>query len=220
MKLYRGQILGIAGLEGSGRYALVRSIFGLTSYDQGKIFVNSKEIKIKNPRIAIHYGIGFLSRDRKGEGIFPKMDLVENVMMVKTLQDRKLNRRLNEKATQDFIGKLSISYSSLKQVINGLSGGNQQKCLVSRWLAKDPQIIIMEEPTRGIDIGAKAEMFKIIRNLADDGKSIIVISTELDELIDECDKIITMQRGKLSGEVIAEKTNKEEIMKMATGVAG
>jgi ABC-type sugar transport system ATPase subunit len=104
-------------------------------------------------------------------------------------------------------------------VINGLSGGNQQKSLVSRWLAEDPQIIIMEEPTRGIDVGAKVEMFKIIRNLADNGKSIIVISTEMDELLDECDKIIVMQRGELSGEVIAKKTNKEEIMKMATGVA-
>jgi len=217
-KLYKSQILGIAGLEGSGRYALVRSIFGLTGYDQGKILVNSKEIKIRNPRDAIHHGIGFLSRDRKGEGIFPKMDLVKNIMMVKILQDGKLNRKSNEKITQNFIEKLSIAHSSLKQVINGLSGGNQQKCLVSKWLAKNPQIIIMEEPTRGIDVGAKAEMFKIIRNLADVGKSIIIISSEMDELLDECDKIIAMQRGELSGEVIAKKTNKEEIMKMVTGV--
>ena len=218
-KLYKGQILGIAGLEGSGRYALVRAIFGLTSYDHGKILVNSKEIKIKNPRTSIQYGIGFLSRDRKGEGIFPKMDLVQNIIMVKTLKDRKVNRKINEKIAEGFIKKLSIAHSHLKQVINGLSGGNQQKCLVSRWLAKDPQIIIMEEPTRGIDIGAKAEMFKIIRELANDGKSIIVISTEMDELLDECDKIIVMQRGELSGEVIAEKTNKAEIMKMATGIS-
>lgn len=218
-KLYKSQILGIAGLEGSGRYALFRAIFGLTSYDHGKILVNSKEIKIKNPRTAINCGIGFLSRDRKEEGIFPKMDLVENIMMVKTLKDRKLNRKISDKITLSFIKKLSIVHSHLNQVINGLSGGNQQKCLVSRWLAEDPQIIIMEEPTRGIDVGAKVEMFKIIRNLADTGKSIIVISTEMDELLDECDKIIVMQRGELSGEVVAKKTNKEEIMKMATGVA-
>jgi len=218
-KLFKGQILGIAGLEGSGRYALARAIFGLTGYDHGKILINLKEIKIKNPMTAIHYGIGFLSRDRKEEGIFPKMDLVENIMMVKTLKDRKINRKINEKITGSFIEKLSIAHSHLRQVISGLSGGNQQKCLVSRWLAEDPQIIIMEEPTRGIDIGAKAEMFKIIRNLADSGKSIIMISTEMDELLDECDKIIVMQRGELSGEVMAEKTNKEEIMKMATGIA-
>ena len=146
------------------------------------------------------------------------MDLVENIIIVKTLDDRKKDRNKNETIAESFIKKLSIVYTHLHQVINGLSGGNQQKCIISKWLAKDPQIIIMEEPTRGIDVGAKAEIFRIIRDLADSGKSIIVISTELDELLDECDKIIVMHSGKLKGEVVAENTNKEEIMKMATGV--
>jgi ribose transport system ATP-binding protein len=217
--LYKGEILGIAGLEGSGRYALVRSLFGLQRYDSGKIIVNGKEVRIKNPKDAIKSGIGFLSKDRKDEGIFEKMNLVKNISMVQVLDDKVFKNKKNEGTTQSFIEMLSIKCNSIKQNISSLSGGNQQKCIVSRWLAKNPQIIIMEEPTRGIDVGAKAEMFRIMQNLADNGKSIIFISTELEELIHECDKILVMQRGQLAGEVIGAKATKEEIMTLATGIS-
>lgn len=217
--LYKGEILGIAGLEGSGRYALVRSIFGLHRYDRGKISVNGKEVRIRRPKDAIRSGIGFLSRDRKDEGIFGKMNLIKNISMVNTLDDRVFQNKRNADRTKTFVDKLRIKCNSIRQNISSLSGGNQQKCIVSRWLAKNPQIIIMEEPTRGIDVGAKAEMFRIMQDMADNGKSIIFISTELEELIHECDKILVMQRGQLEGEVIGAKATKEEIMTLATGIS-
>jgi ribose transport system ATP-binding protein len=217
--LHRGEILGIAGLEGSGRYALGRALFGIHPYDSGRLYIFSEEKRIRNPRDAIKCKIGFLSRDRKEEGIFAKLNLLKNITMVTSLRDTIFNQSRYVGITQNFIDKLSIKCSSIYQNITSLSGGNQQKSIVSRWLAENPEVIIMEEPTHGIDVGAKAEMFRIMNDMAEQGASIIFISSELDELMTECNRIIVMHAGRITGDVIPSKTNKEEIMTLATGVS-
>ncbi|UCF97261.1 MAG: sugar ABC transporter ATP-binding protein [Spirochaetaceae bacterium] len=217
--LNRGEILGVAGLEGSGRFQLGRALYGMVPYDQGKIHIFKKEVKIKKPRDAINNGIGFISRDRKVEGIFSLLDLIKNVTMVVTLDEKIVNSTKNTELTRRFIDKLRIVCSSIKQNISSLSGGNQQKSIVARWLVKNPRIIIMEEPTHGIDVGAKVEMFEIIRQLSKSGTSIIIISSEIGELIHECDRILIMKSGEIKGEVTSSKTNEHEIMSIATGIA-
>jgi ABC-type sugar transport system ATPase subunit len=190
----------------------------MVPYDQGKIHIFKKEVKIKRPIDAINNGIGFISRDRKVEGIFSLLDLIKNITMVVTLGEKIINRNRNTELTRRFIDKLRIVCSSIKQNISNLSGGNQQKSIVARWLAKNPRIIIMEEPTHGIDVGAKVEMFEIIRQLSKSGTSIIIISSEISELIHECDRILIMKSGEIKGEVDSSETNEHEIMSIATGI--
>jgi ABC-type sugar transport system ATPase subunit len=217
-KLHEGEILGFAGLEGSGRFALGRAVFGIDPYDSGRILIRSREARIRNPRDAIKNRIGFISRYRKEEGIFHKMDLTKNISMVITTQDKRLNPFKYEQIARKFVDMLRIKCSSIRQMIMGLSGGNQQKSIVARWLASEPRIIVMEEPAHGIDVGAKAEMFRIIKEMAQNGTSIMFISSELDELMNECDRIVIMNRGRIADEVIPASTSKEEIMAMATAV--
>jgi ribose transport system ATP-binding protein len=216
--LRKGEILGIAGLEGSGRFEMGRSLFGLLPYETGEIRLFGKVVRIRNPIDAIRNGIGFISRDRKGEGIFSLMDLVKNMSMIVSLEDALINNMKFARIAREYIEKMNINCSSINQNISSLSGGNQQKSIVSRWLAKGPKVIIMEEPTHGIDVGAKAEMFEIVASLARGGASIIIISSELNELINECDRILIMRTGELTGEVDASATSEQEIMTFATGI--
>jgi ABC-type sugar transport system ATPase subunit len=216
---YKGEILGVAGLEGSGRFQLGRALYGINPYDEGTIEINNKAVKICKPIDAIKNGIGFISRDRKAEGIFSLLDLIKNITMVVSLDVRLVNNNKQSEITRKFVNKLRIMCSSIKQNVSSLSGGNQQKSIVARWLARNPQIIIMEEPTHGIDVGAKVEMFEIIRELARGGTSVIIISSEIDELIHECDRILVMRSGEIKGEVVSSETDEHEIMSIATGIS-
>lgn len=216
--MYKNEILGIAGLEGCGRYELVRSIFGMISNATGKVYLNGKRISLRTPYQSIKNKVGFLARERKEEGIFPNYNVELNISMPLTLGKRKIQDKLLRKTALDQINRLSIKCKDEKQMIINLSGGNQQKCIVARWLVCNPEILIMEEPTRGIDVGSKSEIFKIIRGLAKSGKSILIISSEMSELINECNRILVMSSGKITGTVKASQTTQEEIMALATGI--
>jgi ribose transport system ATP-binding protein len=218
LTVHEGEIVGISGLEGSGRFELGRAIFGLLPYESGRIFLLGQEVRIRKPIDAIQKGIGFISRDRKGEGIFRIFDLIKNITIVISLKERTVNDSRNVKVASQFVESLRIVCTSIRQNISSLSGGNQQKSIVARWLAKRPRLIIMEEPTHGIDVGAKAEMFEIIRELARGGTSVVIISSELNELISECDRILVMRNGEIGGEVASSETNEQEIMAIATGI--
>ncbi len=218
-QLYEKEILGIAGLEGSGRYDLVRSIFGITRFTRGRVLVDGKDLKIGHPVSAIYNQIGFLTRERKREGIFYKMSLIKNISMIKSLGHMIWNEKKYKSSTNSLIEQLQIKCAGSLQSIDELSGGNQQKAIMARIISAKPRIIIMEEPTRGIDVGSKAEIFRIMRNLANSGTSIIIISSELDDLIKECDRLLVMHRGRIAGNVMARGMIKEEIMSMATGIS-
>jgi len=222
-QLRKGEILGIGGLVGAQRSELVEAIFGIRGIKKGTITYKGKLIKIKRPHDAIMQGIALLTEDRRATGIFGVLSIAENVSIASLDQyvDHHfiLNNKKIEKLVQDNVKKLSIKTPSSKTKIQSLSGGNQQKVIISRWLANDPDIFILDEPTRGIDVGAKYEIYTIIADLAKQGKSIVMISSELPELIGMSDRIIVMCGGRVSGEVSREEATQENIMNLATKFA-
>jgi len=222
-QLRKGEILGIGGLVGAQRSELVEAIFGIRGIKTGTITYKGKQIKIRRPHDAISQGIALLTEDRRATGIFGVLSIAENVSIASLDQYVDfhfiLNNRKIEKLVQDNVKKLHIKTPSSKTKIQSLSGGNQQKVIISRWLANDPDILILDEPTRGIDVGAKYEIYTIIAELAKQGKSIVMISSELPELIGMSDRIIVMCAGKISGEVEKEEATQENIMSLATKFA-
>lgn len=218
--LRKGEILGIGGLVGAQRTELVEGIFGIRASSFGEVKLNGKTLKINHPRDAIRKGISLLTEDRRGSGIFGVLSVRDNVS-VASLNDYvdfhiKLNNRKLNALAEDNIRKLSIKTPSTKTKIQSLSGGNQQKVIISRWLARDPEIFILDEPTRGIDVGAKYEIYSIMVSLARAGKSVIMISSEMPELLGMSDRILVMCEGKLSGIVEGKDANQEKIMELAT----
>lgn len=218
--LRKGEILGIGGLVGAQRTELVEGIFGIRASSFGEVKLNGKTLKINHPRDAIRKGISLLTEDRRGSGIFGVLSVRDNVS-VASLDDYvdfhiKLNNRKLNALAEDNIRKLSIKTPSTKTKIQSLSGGNQQKVIISRWLARDPEIFILDEPTRGIDVGAKYEIYSIMVSLARAGKSVIMISSEMPELLGMSDRILVMCEGKLSGIVEGKDANQEKIMELAT----
>ncbi len=218
--LRAGEILGFAGLIGAGRTELMEAIFGLTQFDSGSIILKGKECRFKSPLEAIRARIGFVTEDRKASGIFPDMSVKDNMIMpdLKTyktkglLDDRKIVSSSIEQKDA-----LRIKTPTLEQLIKNLSGGNQQKVLISRWLLMQPEILILDEPTRGIDVGAKAEIHMLISKLAQEGKAIILISSEMPEIISMSDRILVMHEGCITGELSKEQATQEMIMNYATG---
>jgi ABC-type sugar transport system ATPase subunit len=215
-KLFKGEVLGFYGLQGSGRTELVETIFGLRHADEGEILYHGKKLKAKRPQHAIQQGIVLIPEDRRRAGIFGNMDVKDNVGII---HDKKISRStflVKSKIidiTQKYVGELRIKMSSVKQMIGNLSGGNQQKVIISRCLSTNPQVLIMDEPTRGIDVGAKAEIYKILRRLKkEEGKAIIVVSSELEEIISECDRVIVMRNGKISVRLTGDEISKENIL--------
>lgn len=215
----RGEVLGFAGLDGAGRSELFENIFGISERQSGKIFLDSKEITNKNPREAIKNGFAFLTEERRSTGIFSILDICENT----TVSSLKKYRRIfyisegqRRRDTDRQIRDMRVKTPDRKTKIRSLSGGNQQKVILSRWVLTHPEILILDEPTRGIDVGAKYEIYKIIDKLACDGKCVIVISSELSELLGICDRIYVMSNGKIAGEVDAKNTSQESIMALAT----
>ncbi|MCI8303742.1 MAG: sugar ABC transporter ATP-binding protein [Lawsonibacter sp.] len=216
----KGEILGVAGLVGAQRTELMEGLFGLRSHTAGRIIYQGRELKINQPKDAINAGIAMLTEDRRATGILGVLSIADNVSIASLnqyliggimLDDKKI-----EQLVQDNVAKLSIKTPSSKTQIQSLSGGNQQKVLISRWLANDPDIFILDEPTRGIDVGAKYEIYCIIAALAKQGKSIIMISSEMSELIGMSDRIMVMCDGRITGFIDGAEANQENIMALAT----
>ncbi len=219
-KLRRGEILGVSGLVGAQRTELFEGIFGLRAKTKGVLTHNGKVLKIRRPHDAISNKIALITEDRRGSGIFGVLSIEDNVSIASLRQYLEYRVMLNQKKidslVKDNIAKLNIKTPSGKTQIQTLSGGNQQKVIISRWLANDPDILIMDEPTRGIDVGAKYEIYCIISQLAAEGKSIILISSEMGELIGMADRIMVMCDGKITGFAEGEGMNQENIMGLAT----
>ena len=220
-QLHKGEILGFGGLVGAQRTELMEGIFGIRGIASGEIYMHDKKVKIKHPIDAMNAGIGLITEDRRGNGIFGCLSIKDNVGV--SIYNKYLNagfvlnhKKINEIVTSS-IKKLSIKTPSMKEHISNLSGGNQQKVIVARWLANDPDVLIMDEPTRGIDVGAKHEIYEIMCDLAKQGKAIIMISSEMSELLGMSDRICVMCNGKLTGEVKEpEDMTQAKIMEYAT----
>ncbi|MDP6547022.1 MAG: sugar ABC transporter ATP-binding protein [Phycisphaerae bacterium] len=212
-----GQVLGVAGLLGSGRTELARILFGSDACDDGEIEIAGVGAHLRTPRDAIRLGVGFCSEDRKAEGIFPHMSVMEN-MTIGILDELSsggvLSRKTQTKVVQTYIDKLGIKTSGPDQRMGELSGGNQQKVLLARWLCKKPILMILDEPMRGIDLGAKSEIEDIIADLAGNGVAVLMISSEMEELIRSCDKIVVLSEGRKVGQLAAREISEERIMQM------
>ena len=219
LKLRKGEILGIAGLDGSGRTELLCALFGIYKRDGGKIFLDGKEIYNKNPSEAIKNGFALITEERRASGIFGILDIVENTT-ISSLPKYKRYQLISEKrrrtATDEYINKMRIKTATRAAKISSLSGGNQQKVILSRWLLTEPRILLLDEPTRGIDVGAKYEIYAILNDLVAKGRSIIVVSSEMPELLGICDRILVMSGGRVAGEVNARTTTQNEIMTLAS----
>ncbi|THE13962.1 sugar ABC transporter ATP-binding protein [Bacillus timonensis] len=219
-ELRKGEILGFSGLVGAGRSELMKCIFGLDSFEQGEIMVNGTKVNIKNPNDAIKNKIAYVTENRKEEGLFLTQSVKYN-LTIKILQDfikfLRVNFKYENNETNHYINELSIKTPSPEQEVGNLSGGNQQKVLISRWLATKPQVLILDEPTRGVDVGAKAEIYAIMNRLAKEGVSIIMISSELPEVINMSDRVAVMYKGKIQKILNKEDSDQETIMHYATG---
>ncbi len=218
--LRKGEILGIGGLVGAQRSELFEAMFGIRHIKHGSIAYRGRQIKIRQPKDAIRQGIALLTEDRRETGIFGVLSIADNVSIASLHKYLDfgfvLNHKKIDQLVKDNVKKLSIKTPSSRTKIQSLSGGNQQKVIISRWLANNPDIFILDEPTRGIDVGAKYEIYSIIADLAKQGKSIIMISSELPELIGMSDRIMVMCDGRVSGIVEKEEATQENIMSLAT----
>jgi rhamnose transport system ATP-binding protein len=214
----KGEIVGLGGLVGAGRTDVARAIFGIAPADSGEILVNGKRVTINQPTDAIALGIAFVPEDRAVAGIFRTLAVEENISAAvpgKIAPAGFIRRALERSMAQDSVHKLRIRLASLRQPIGELSGGNQQKAILARWLLTDPGILILDEPTRGIDIGVKAEFYDMIGELAASGRAILLISSELPELLALCDRVLVMAEGSLTADIPRAQANQEVIMKAA-----
>jgi len=213
--LKKGEVLGITGLVGAGRTELVRAIFGADKFDNGEIFVNGRKEDIRNVMKAIDLKIGLVPEERKVGGLIHDFSVAKNITLVglkKTIRKTFLNNALEKEAADRYKKMLRISTPSLNMSIEALSGGNQQKCIISKWLYVDADIMIFDEPTRGIDVGAKQEIYRILDNLARQGTAIIIVSSELPEILGMCDRILVMCDGRITAELNGDETSQEEIL--------
>jgi ribose transport system ATP-binding protein len=222
--LRKGEILGFAGLMGAGRTEVCRAIFGADPYDDGEIVVKGQPVHIKNPTDAVAAGIGYLSEDRKRYGLATGLD-VESNMVLAALEKfvggaGTVDTAKTRAAGEDHVRSLAIKTPSLQQTVKNLSGGNQQKVVIGKWLTADTEILIFDEPTRGIDVGAKSEIYKLLNELAHQGKSIIMISSELPEILRMSHRIVVMCEGRITGVLTAAEANQERIMTYATQRSG
>ncbi|MDR6554716.1 sugar ABC transporter ATP-binding protein [Paenibacillus qinlingensis] len=217
--LAKGEILGFAGLMGAGRTEVARAIFGADAIDSGEIRIHGQQVRIQAPHDAVRHGIGYLSEDRKRFGLMVDMDVKMNIALASYRKARRLgwmqDSIIGEKA-QHYVEALQIKTPTIHQQVKFLSGGNQQKVVIGKWLLRDCDILIFDEPTRGIDVGAKTEIYKLLDDLAAQGKSIIMISSELPEILRMSHRIMVMCEGRITGELTQHEATQEAIMKFAT----
>jgi ribose transport system ATP-binding protein len=202
-ELKKGEILGLAGLDGAGRTLIARAIFGADKRTSGKICIEGKEVQIRNTRDAIKAGMGFITEDRKEQGLVLNASVEQNISIASLnniLGGHLLNKEKERKMAEKYVDALDIKTPSLRQKVILLSGGNQQKCIIGRWCEIEPKILIMDEPTRGIDVSAKYEIYVIMKNLVESGNSIIFISSDLSEIMNMSNRVLTVSEGALTGE--------------------
>ena len=218
-ELRKGEILGFSGLMGAGRTEVARLIFGADKKDSGKIFINGKEVSINTPQDAVAHGIGYLSEDRKRYGLIVDKSVEENTV-ISSLNDFVkgifIDKAKSKEVSQKYVESLKTKTPSVSQLVKKLSGGNQQKVVIAKWLVKNSDILIFDEPTRGIDVGAKSEIYALMERLAKEGKSIIMISSELPEVLRMSDRVIVMCEGRITGILDIAEANQEVIMQSAT----
>jgi ribose transport system ATP-binding protein len=219
LTVHRGEIVGIAGLVGAGRTELAESIFGARRVDDGQVWINGKRVKIDSPRRSIRHRLGFLTEDRNKEGLVLGLTVKENVALP-SLDIRQhwgfVNLKAEGEVVEGMARDLSLRTSSLSADVENLSGGNRQKAVLAKWLISGPELLIFDEPTRGIDVGAKSEIWRLMRELADQGKGVLMISSELPEIVGMSDRIVVMHRGCVVGELEGGSATEEEVMMLAT----
>ncbi len=218
-ELHKGEILGFSGLMGAGRTETARAIFGADPKQSGDIYMNGEKVTINTPQDAVNHGIGYLSEDRKRFGIVVQKSVAENTTLA-TLKEYLsgifINKRKEEKVAQEFVDSLATKTPGVDQLVVNLSGGNQQKVVIAKWLCRNSDVLIFDEPTRGIDVGAKNEIYKLMNKLAAEGKAIIMISSEMTEILRMSDRIVVMCEGKITGELDIAEATQENIMNLAT----
>jgi len=217
--LHAGEILGVAGLIGAGRTELMRALFGIERRTSGRVLISGEEVSIKTPADAISAGMGLVPEDRKELGVILEMCVTENISLpsIGSYNPPFLDRQREKQVAAEHVEYLDIKTPSLSQEVQFLSGGNQQKVALAKWLALNPKVLILDEPTRGIDVGSKSEIYKLIRQLADRGMGVIMISSELEEIIGLSDRVLVMHEGKCTGMLAEDRISEENIMKLATG---
>ena len=220
-KIARGEILGFSGLIGAGRSELMELIFGLSKLKSGKILLEGKPITPKSAREAIMLGMGFATEDRKSTGLVTERSICENSDYEFKVKTRAILTYPNQmqQRSEKMISRLNIKCIGPNQLVKNLSGGNQQKVVLSKWLSVDPRILIVDEPTRGIDVGARQEIYTILRELAGEGKAIIVVSSDITEILSICHRVIAMHEGKITGELSGKNRTEQNIMNYAANVA-
>ena len=221
--LKKGEILGLVGLVGAGRTEIVRAIFGADKVKGHTILIDGQTVKIKNPMNAKHLGIGLVPEDRKNQGLVLPFSVQSNVSMAILENIKKLgfiNRSAEKGVAENQVNSLGIKTPSLNATVQYLSGGNQQKCVVGRWLALNPRILILDEPTRGIDVGAKFEIYLLMKRIVENGGSVILISSELPEVLNMSNRVLTINDGRITGEFNPEVTDPDKIMEKALGLQG
>ncbi len=218
-KARRGEVLGLAGLDGSGRTETLENIFGIATRKSGTIKLDGKQVLNRNSRESIKNGFALLTEERRATGIFGILNIRENTVISSLKRHKRAGIYLSEssmkKDTQEYIEKMRTKTPTQETKIRSLSGGNQQKVILSRWLLTEPEVLLLDEPTRGIDVGAKYEIYQLILDLANNNKIVLVVSSEMPELLGICDRILVMSGGRLAGEVDARNTTQEEIMTLA-----
>ncbi len=223
LKMYKGEVVGFSGLLGSGRSELVRAIYGADKAIQGQLFIKGKYARIKKPLDAMKHGMAYLPEDRKIDGIFAELSVRENIIIALQAKQglfKRLTRKEMEKYADTYIKLLNIKTSGSETPIKSLSGGNQQKVILARWLLTNPEFMILDEPTRGIDIGTKTEIQKLILKLAGEGKSVAFISSEMDEMLRTCSRMVVMRDRYKVGELTQGELNQSTIMRTIAGGEG
>ncbi|MEK7399282.1 MAG: sugar ABC transporter ATP-binding protein [Candidatus Poribacteria bacterium] len=218
LKLHKGEILGIAGMMGAGRTEMARALFGIDKKSSGHIFVDNKEIKVGSPEDAIKAGFGLVPEDRQLQGLILSMSIKHNITLSnlhKLSRWSVISKPKENRIANQYIDKLRIQAPDMNSIVKGLSGGNQQKVVLAKWLTLNPKILILDEPTRGIDVGAKADVHALISEIAQQGIGIIMISSEMPEILGMSDRIIVMANGKITGELDKEEADQEKIMTYA-----
>ncbi len=222
-KLHKNEILGFAGLVGAGRTELVNVLFGAEKRSEGQVFFKGKELKVKNTYDAVKKGLALLTENRRETGFFHNFEIWKNVSIVKLLRTSKCmgaygmtKRKIEKQLALEQEAKMDIKCTSVNQNITELSGGNQQKVIIGKWLAADAEMMMFDEPTRGIDVGAKSEIYKIMRQLADEGRGVIMVSSELPELLSLCDRIIVFNNGEIRAQMTSQEATEEKIILAAT----
>ena len=220
-RLRRGEIVGMAGLVGSGRTEVLRAIFGVEPAIEGRMLVHGERVDIKHPETAIHAGLALVPEDRKALGVFLPESIRWNVSLPSVARDAKggvfLDRSMERHHAERAREKLQVKATSLETLVGTLSGGNQQKVALGKWLTMQPKVLLLDEPTRGIDVGAKREIYQLMEKLASDGMAILFVSSEMEEVLAMSDRVLVMHEGRLAGELKREELNEEAVMRLATG---